>query len=36
VRPTPRPVPDSRQHIPRPHVHERGGRANAQRADKEL
>jgi len=36
VRSQARPVPDRRQHISRPHVYEGGGRADAQRADKEL
>jgi len=36
VRSQVRPIPDRGQHISRPHVHEGGGRADAQRADKEL
>lgn len=36
VRSQPRPIPDRGQHISRPHVHEGGGRADGQRADKEL
>uniref|UniRef100_A0A8B9X473 Tubulin beta chain n=1 Tax=Bos mutus grunniens TaxID=30521 RepID=A0A8B9X473_BOSMU len=35
LRPAPRPLPDRGRHLPGPHVHEGGGRADAQRAEQE-
>merc|ERR1712203_1129112 len=35
-RPAPRTLPDCRRAVPRPHVHEGGGRADAERPEQEL